>query len=121
MLTIHLQNLEFKSFHGLYAEEKILGNIFIVNVTARYQPSSLTIIDINQTVNYEDLFALIEKKMVVATELLETLAIEIATDVLHTFAIIDEVNISITKQHPPIKGFKGNVAVSFNLNRRELL
>lgn len=117
MLSIHLQDLQFKSFHGLYAQEKILGNTFIVNLIIKYHPASLTIDDIEQTINYEKLFAVVEKRMSIATALLETLAIEIATEVLHTFAMVDEVSITISKQNPPIARFSGNVVVGFTKKR----
>ena len=119
MLSIHLQNLQFKSYHGLYEEEKILGNIFIVNLIVKYQPASLPIINIEQTINYEDLFSLIEKRMLIATELLETLVTEIAEEIFDKCKNIEEIYISITKQNPPIAGFSGNVAVSFETKRNK--
>jgi dihydroneopterin aldolase len=33
LLTIHLNNLLFHAYHGLYEEEQILGNNFEVNIT----------------------------------------------------------------------------------------
>lgn len=119
MLSIHLQNLQFKSHHGLYEQETILGNIFIVNLVVKYQPTSLPITNIEQTINYENLFNLIEKRMLLATDLLETLVTEIAANIFETFILVDEINISIIKQNPPIARFAGNVAVSFETKRNK--
>ncbi len=119
MISIHLQNLQFKAFHGLYAEEKVLGNIFEVNLTVKYQPEILPIINIDQTINYQNLFEIVEKRMNVATELLETLVTLISNDIETAFPYIRHIEISITKKNPPIKGFNGNVAVSFETNRTQ--
>jgi dihydroneopterin aldolase len=117
MISIQLQNLHFKAFHGLYAEEKILGNIFEVNLAVKYQPEILPIISIEQTINYQNLFEIVERRMNVATELLETLVTFISNDIETAFPFIEQIEISITKKNPPIKGFNGNVAVSFEINK----
>jgi len=120
MISIHLQNLQFKAFHGLYAEEKVLGNVFEVNLTVKYQPEILPIINIDQTINYQNLFEIVERRMNVATELLETLVTFISNDIETAFPFIKHIEVSITKKNPPIKGFNGNVAVSFEINRTKL-
>ena len=33
MITVHLHNLQFNSFHGIHAEEKILGNEYLVDAS----------------------------------------------------------------------------------------
>lgn len=117
MFTIHLQNLQFKSFHGLYAEEKILGNCFVVNLTVKYQPTTLPINAIEQTINYQNIFEIIEKRMSIPTELLETIVVDIANEIMNAFLIVEEVDICIAKKNPPIKNFVGNVAVSYLIKR----
>ena len=117
MFTIHLQNLQFKSYHGLYAEEKVLGNCFEVNLKVKYQPSLLAINSIEQTINYQNLFEIIERRMLIATELLETIVVDIANEIMNAFLIVEEVDICIAKKNPPIKNFVGNVAVSYQIKR----
>ena len=117
MISIHLQNVQFKAFHGLYEEEKILGNTFELNLTVKYQPETLPITSIEQTINYQILFDIVEKRMSIPTELLETLATSIYNDITTVFPFVEHIEISITKKNPPIKGFKGTVAVSFEKNR----
>ena len=38
MMTIHLHKLRFHAFHGIYAEEKVLGGEFEVNLSVNYTP-----------------------------------------------------------------------------------
>ena len=117
MIIIYLQNLQFNSFHGLFPEEKILGNQFTVNATIKYKPTTDVIVNIEETINYQSIYEIIEKRMLVATELLETLVMNIANDILNKFSIANEIEISITKKNPPITHFTGNVAVNYCLNR----
>lgn len=117
MLTIQLQNLQFKAYHGLYAEEKVLGNNFIVNVLIKYNSDKQVIDNIDDAVNYESVFQIINQKMDIPTELLETLVMQISEDILNKFYKVYEVEISIAKQNPPIEKFIGNVVVSYHKKR----
>lgn len=121
MLSIHLHQLVFHAFHGLYEEEKILGNEFMVDLTVQHHPAIIPIHAINDTINYVALYELVKKRMEVPVLLLETLATSIAQDILLQFVLAETVNISITKLHPPISEFSGQVGVSFELNRDSMV
>jgi dihydroneopterin aldolase len=116
MLSIHLHNVSFRAFHGLYEEEKINGNDFIVDVTVQYRPPK-TIHHLNETINYVQVYEIVKDRMNVATELLETVAMDIAATVLNTFSLAEEVKVSIKKLNPPITHFNGTVGVSFEMKR----
>ncbi len=116
MLSIHLKNLIFKAYHGIYEEEKIQGNIFEVNIAIYHHPHH-TIEAIEQTINYELVYELVNKRMQIATPLLETVVMDIAHLILQQFVLAEKVIVSVTKTNPPIKNFIGNVEVSFELKR----
>ncbi len=117
MFSIQLENLEFKSFHGLYPEEKIIGGSFIVNLSVHFAMSNKKNILIDQTVNYEKLFEIVSKHMNRPTELLENLVVIIADDVFNQINQVQQINISITKKNPPIQQFIGDVSVSYQSKR----
>ena len=116
MLTIHLEQILFRSYHGLYEEERINGNDFLVDVTVKYQPFG-EINRIEDTINYAEVFELVRKRMAIATPLLETVAMDIAALILSEFKVAEKVMITIKKLNPPIKNFNGKVGVSFELKR----
>lgn len=117
MMKIHLSKLCFFAFHGIYDEERILGNDFEVNIEVGYTPSSLPVLYIQQTINYVDVYELVKKRMSTPTPLLETLATDIASAILAQFSLAEQVIISIDKVRPPIEQFKGQLGVSFELKR----
>lgn len=112
MLSIHLHQLEFRAFHGLYESEKNNGNDFIVNVDIELDAES-NITQLKQTIDYVTVYTIIKKRMAVATPLLETVAQDL-THLIHEFdSRARLINITITKLHPPIADFTGNVGISF--------
>ena len=117
MMTISLHQLRFHAYHGIYQEEKVLGGSFEVNLHARYTPPQLPVADLNHTVNYAKLYALVKQEMEQPCPILETFVTKLATDILAQFSIVEEVEISIIKLRPPIIAVEGSVGVSFTLKR----
>ena len=117
MYAIHLQQLRFFSFHGLYPEEATLGNEFEVNVTIRIGDTFTKIATDQPTVDYSMAFQIINARMKIATPLLETLATDIANELLQSFPPAESISISIYKLHPPIPGCAGKVGVEFDIVR----
>lgn len=117
-MTIHLQNLQFFGFHGVYPEEQLLGNEFIVNVKLACSPFINENILLEQTVNYEEIFAIISSVMQIPTPLLETLVVKIGNTILEQYLQVKAVDVSIYKRNPPIKGYQGNVGVQQLFERK---
>ena len=116
MLSIHLNNVFFFAYHGLYEHEKLNGNNFEVNLTVNYQPTKL-ITNISETINYVAVYELLNNRMQLATPLLETLVMDIANQILAQFPLVEDTYISIKKMQPPIANFDGSVGVSYSLKR----
>ena len=120
MLSIHLHNLIIFAHHGIYEEEKILGNHFELNITIRHVPQQLPVKHLSDTIDYTAVYELVKKRMAIPTALLETVITEIATEILAQFPLAEEVYIAIRKMHPPIQQMQGSVGVSFDLKRNQL-
>jgi 7,8-dihydroneopterin aldolase/epimerase/oxygenase len=113
VITIELKALRFHAFHGLFPEEKKTGNEFEVNLSVDYIPAEKVITNIDNTVNYAQLYAIIKSAMQQPRELLETVAMEIVESIYATFPQIKKVAIEIIKLHPPIAQFVGSVGVRY--------
>ena len=120
MMTINLHKLRFHAFDGIYAEEKVLGGEFEVNMSVRFIPDVLPVTDLNKTVNYAVLYELVKTSMEQPCPILETFVTKLAGNVLAQFSIVEEVEISILKLRPPVINFEGSVGVSFKLHRKQI-
>jgi len=110
--TIYLNNLHFHAYHGLFEEEKIIGNEFIVNVEIVLLNEQI-ISDLKQSIDYSKVYEIIKDLMNTPTPLLETLVVNISNAIYTFDNNIKEISIKIEKKHPPIQNFIGNVAVSY--------
>lgn len=111
MLTIQLHNLQFHSFHGIYEEEKKLGNRFEVNATIRINVKE-KILHLHQSVDYVKACELVTTCMNRPTPLLETVAENIIEQLHRLDGRIFYASVSIKKLHPPITGIQGSVGIS---------
>lgn len=114
MIRISLHKLVFNSFHGVYDEEKKIGNDFEVNLDVYFHESVPMITQLDETINYAALFELVKERMALPEPLLETLAMDIATQAKQQFPVIVEINVSISKINMPLTNFRGNISVSYN-------
>jgi dihydroneopterin aldolase len=117
MMFIHLHGLRFQGFHGLYEEERLLGNEYEVNLSVGFEPKQLPINGLEQTIDYTQLLKLVKNRMAVPTPLLETLATGIAIEICSGYSEVVKISISIKKLYPPLNNFEGAVGVSFEWNK----
>ncbi len=116
-MHIYLNDLVFNGFHGVYAAEKKIGNTFKVDVRIQFTPASIIIDQLDQTIDYVNVYQLIQKIMEIPTPLLETLVAKIADQILAEHSIAENVFVKITKQQLAIPFFEGTTSVSIERNR----
>jgi dihydroneopterin aldolase len=116
-MRISLNKLLFVGYHGLYPEEKKLGNNYSVEIDIDFNPKQAIIDQLNQTIDYVHVYAIVKKWMEIPTPLLETLVGKIADDILSSQALANKVFVKITKLHLPIPSFEGNVSVKIEKSR----
>lgn len=114
-MTIALLNLRFYAYHGFYPEEQLLGGEFFVDLKVdtvkKAEDDSL-----DTTVNYEQLYKIIDNKMSIPVKLLETLGQNILDDVTNEFLDISQAEIRIRK--PLTLHGEGTIAeITLNFNR----
>ncbi|WP_020620871.1 dihydroneopterin aldolase [Paenibacillus daejeonensis] len=114
-----LKGMEFFGYHGVFPEENKLGQRFRVELDLRLDlREAAASDDIEASVNYADLHAL--TKTVVEGppfKLIEALAGHIASRVLDTYTMINEVTVRLTKPHPPFDIHFDGVVVELSRKR----
>jgi len=116
-MRISLNKLLFVGYHGLYPKEKKLGNNYAVEIDIDFTPKQGVIDQLDQTIDYVHVYAIVKKWMEIPTPLLETLVGKIADDILSSQALANKVFVKITKLHLPIPSFEGNVSVKIEKSR----
>ena len=116
-MHIYLNDLIFNGFHGVYPAEKKIGNTFKVDMRIQLTQTTKTIDQLEQTIDYVQVYALIQKIMAVPTPLLETIVTNIADQILAAHPMAESVYVKITKQQLSVPYFEGTTAVDIERTR----
>ena len=114
MITIHLHNISFYAFHGVFEEERKVGGEYELNMEVKFEESVNVISELQESINYSDLYSIAKVQMNIPTALLETVIMSIGEKVYQQYSGIKEITISLKKIHPPIPQMEGSVGVSWN-------
>lgn len=114
MLQIHLHNLRFFAFHGVYEEEKLLGNEFLVDVDIEWNEEKEIVSDLRDTIDYVNVYSLVQQRMKIASPLLETVAMELGKSIHQQFPFIKTLSVKIIKLQPGIPGIVGSLGITWN-------
>lgn len=109
-----MQNCAFFAHHGVFEEEKKLGQRFYVDAVLIVDPgSSLENDDIEGTVHYGIVFSTIEK-IITGTRryLIEALAQDVAKALCAQFPQIQHAEITVRKPNAPVAGVLDYVEVT---------
>ncbi len=114
---IALDNVRFFSPIGFYEEEQLLGNEFFVNVSVSFPFKNPDAEDLNNTLNYEDLYRILAEVMSPRRKLLESAAEDILNKLLEGYAYLEQIEVSVKKMNPPFGGDLANSVVSLSFQR----
>lgn len=111
--TIQLHQLRFFAEHGMYEEERKVGNEFEMNISLVVKSPKEKITSIQQTISYSEVYRITKEIFAERKPLLETLAMEIAEELKLQFPSIKQLSIQIIKLNPPITSFIGSVSITY--------
>jgi len=97
--------MEFYSYHGHYAEERKIGNRFLVSVsldTDMEKPSETD--HLEDALDYRGVYETVKEEMQVPSNLLEHVAGRIVKSLRRKFSSIEKVTVKVTKLNPPLGG-----------------
>lgn len=118
--TVRLINATFYARHGVSQEEHRLGGRFEVDVTMHLDfRAAAEHDDLSQTVDYERVYALV-RDLVTQNSfyLIERLAFLIAREVLATFALVEETEVTVRKVNPPVGGAADRAEATWRARRQ---
>ena len=93
-------NVEFFSFHGLYAEEKLTGGKFIVDAMVELEiDDDASMKRLTEVVDYELLFSVVKGEMDKPRELIETVAKSILDHIGSRIHHVQFAEVKISKHN----------------------
>lgn len=101
-MIVALHGVEFFAYHGFYPEEQKIGNTFIVDIEVEFAPGDNMDDELDNTVNYELLFDIVNERMKVTSKLIETVAQGVVDDIKRQYAFVTGISVSIKKLNPLI-------------------
>jgi dihydroneopterin aldolase len=123
MLTsINITGLETYGYHGLFAEERTLGQKFTFDISATLREVRTHRGDnLDSSVRYD---AVVDEAVQIAASgkfrTLEALGETIAVGLLRRFVIMESVTVAVAKSSPPIAHSIEQVGVQVGLRRADL-
>lgn len=103
MEKITIKGIEVLARHGVFAQERIVGNRFLVDVIIEGDfTEAMTTDDINHTINYAQIVELVKKTMATPSNLIENVAHRIILDIKSSFPTVRHGAVTIHKPEPPI-------------------
>lgn len=113
LYTIHLQEMEFRAFHGCYDLEQKVGNRFVVNMQITTELGCVADEDaVEKAVNYLTVYEITREVMRKTCRTIEAVAQNIITEVKRQYPQIVEIECSVAKLAPPLGGKVGRVSVT---------
>lgn len=100
---ISLRNVRFHAFHGVLPQERQVGGDFLVTVRVGYPlERAMETDNVDDTLDYAALYALVKKEMAEPSELLEHVAGRIVKAITTSFPKVTSVDLELTKLNPPM-------------------
>ena len=112
MASISVLGIRVYAYHGCLLEETKIGSDYEVNVVLEYDiKQSSDSDDLQHTVDYVSINAIVKKEMARPCKLLEHVVARILAKIIEKHPNISSVEVSVAKQNPPINGDVREVVV----------
>lgn len=120
-LKIKLEAMRFYAYHGVLEQERKVGNNYQLELTATLNAyRSLTSDELSDTINYAEVYSLVQREMETPSRLLEHVVGRIAGCVFDAFPMIAELELTLAKVKPPFNADISSASVSLLVQRGEL-
>lgn len=113
---IALKGLRFHARHGVMEQERTTGGEFVVDVCVQCDVTAAVHSDhVEDTLNYAEIYEIINREMQTPSNLLEHLAGRIGGSMMEAFPQVQEIVITVTKKNPPLGGQLEGASVTLHL------
>jgi dihydroneopterin aldolase len=112
-MHIHLKGLQLYAYHGVLPQERQTGSYFYINLSIKTDFSQASQTDnLEGTISYADIFEAVKSEMNTPSSLLEHVCERISKRLFNDFPTIEEINIELNKENPPMGACVKSVGIS---------
>ena len=116
--NIELSNIHLYAYHGVLPQENKVGAWYTLDLQATISNlDSIASDNIEATVNYAEIYEVICEEMKIPSKLLEHVCGRILERLFEKFAIIEKIEITLTKDTPPMGGDRLSSSVKIKAER----
>ncbi|GAB6012957.1 dihydroneopterin aldolase [Viscerimonas tarda] len=102
---ILLENIIIHANHGVLPQETVAGNTFVINLRIKADLSyPIKTDNVGDTINYASVLDIVKTEMARPSKLIEHAGGRIIAALKKTFPQIEEVELKLSKQNPPVDG-----------------
>lgn len=102
---IELKDIKLYAYHGVLAQERKVGNFFLLNIELTVPlEKAMESDDLDDTINYAAVYDVVKAEMNIPSNLLEHVAGRILKALKITFPQLIGVCLKLSKLNPPIEG-----------------
>lgn len=112
---VSIEDIRIFAFHGLYPEERILGNWYTLDIIVESETQPNFSDDIANTFDYSQMYAICKQVMANPVDLLETVAEKIAQEIRDEISEEVSILVQISKENPPMGLSSGRSTVVYRL------
>lgn len=117
-MTISLNDIRLFAYHGVLPDERTLGAWFRVSISVEANiQQAIDNDDLDGTVNYAEMASVIKEEMEVPSRLLEHVAGRISRRIMDEFQTIEQLTLTVHKEHPPIPMECASSSVTISVKR----
>lgn len=116
--SIELDNIHLYAYHGALPQENKVGGWYTLNLKAAISNhDSIESDRLEKTVNYADIYKIVCNEMKIPSQLLEHVCGRILNKLFEKFKNIEEIEISLAKDTPPMGGDRLSSCVRIKAER----
>jgi len=117
-MYIRMEGMKFHAFHGVLPQENLVGAYFYIDLNLKTDFTRAAETDeLEGTVSYADIHAVVKEEMSVPSQLLEHVCQRIARRLFQDFPSIEAIDIRLSKENPPMGAYAKSIGVEVHYIR----
>ena len=117
-MYIRMEGMKFYAFHGVLPQENLVGANFYIDMKLKTDFTRAAETDeLEGTVSYADIYAVVQKEMKTPSKLLEQVCQSIASRILHELPTLTSIESSLFKENPPMGACAQRIGVEVHYER----